>query len=330
MTYSSEKVYVRMEREIIRESFRFYASRSMSNSMIGNNSNGIIDLGNSIDAVVSEYVGAPIEYIGSTNAPRQITSRSAYGGNGSNNSTSTNSLPNTCSRPSLLEYKAHADNGKRGMLSNPNAGAYTSFNYNPLSYTMHTPKEYFAAENFLHLYRAETQFVDQALDVEEHVKEAFKATTGYEFGNRIQIVVCDEHKFRMMFEANGGQFKPGLQGFSVHRKGLVVVKQNKLDVVMLVIGHEIGHVMSAPLVNVHDEEAKAFAFEMEWMKAIKKHNIANLASNINIDFRPADNGLHNVAFNFVRNMVKAGKRAMDVFKGLVRGEVSMAHLLEEM
>ena len=125
MTYSSEKVYVSMEREIIRESFSFYASRSTSNSMIGNRgNNGIIDLDNSIDAVVS-YAPAPAAYLGSVDAPR-ITSRCAYG-----NCTSASALPSTNSRPSLLEYKAHAENKKRGgsHMQDPDACSYTYFNY---------------------------------------------------------------------------------------------------------------------------------------------------------------------------------------------------------
>jgi len=59
------------------------------------------------------------------------------------------------------------------------------------------------------------------------------------------------------------------------------------------------------------------------MKAIKDNNIANLAENININFQPASNGLHDVAFGFVKKLVSAGKRAIDVFKGLTTKEVSM-------
>ena len=79
------------------------------------------------------------------------------------------------------------------------------------------------------------------------------------------------------------------------------MRENQLDALLLVIGHEIGHVLTETLPNKHDEEAKAFAFSIEWAKTIKKHNIAGLGINIkqDLDFEPARNGLHDVAFSFV-------------------------------
>ena len=98
---------------------------------------------------------------------------------------------------------------------------------------------------------------------------------------------------------------------------------------MLVIGHEIGHVLTETLPNKHDEEAKAFAFSIEWARTIKEHNIANLGLSIKdeLDFQPARNGLHDVAFAFVDFMVKKGRKAMQLHDDLVKRYVSMFNAL---
>ena len=101
--------------------------------------------------------------------------------------------------------------------------------------------------------------------------------------------------------------------------------ENHLDALMVVVGHEIGHVLTKSLPNKHDEEAKAFAFSIEWAKTIKEHNIANLGLSIKdeLDFRPARNGLHDVAFAFVDFMLKKGRKAIDLHSDLVRKYVSV-------
>ena len=94
---------------------------------------------------------------------------------------------------------------------------------------------------------------------------------------------------------------------------------------MLVLGHEIGHVLTETLPNKHDEEAKAFAFSIEWAITIKKNNIANLGLNIKdeLDFQPARNGLHDVAFAFVDLMVRKGRKAIELHDDLSRRYLSM-------
>ena len=74
--------------------------------------------------------------------------------------------------------------------------------------------------------------------------------------------------------------------------------------------------------NKHDEEAKAFAFSLAWMKAIKENNIANLAASINLE-KPARNGLHNIALDFVLKLTNAGRRAIDVYVELMKGNISI-------
>ena len=70
--------------------------------------------------------------------------------------------------------------------------------------------------------------------------------------------------------------------------------------------------------NKIDEEAKAFAFSIAWMKTIKQHNIANLSTAIKLE-RPANNGIHNIALDFVLDLVNKGKGALDIHSDIVRG-----------
>jgi hypothetical protein len=157
------------------------------------------------------------------------------------------------------------------------------------------------------------------------IEEAFKATTGKEMPNDIAIRICSSADFRKIHESLGGKWSPGIMGFSINKRGFgkseVFVKEDELARLMLTVGHEIGHVISLPMGNAVDEEAKAFAFSMAWMNAIKDNNIGGLSGAINPS--PAKNGIHNVAFDFIVELMEKGRRAIDVYLDLIRGEVSI-------
>lgn len=180
-------------------------------------------------------------------------------------------------------------------------------------------KEYHATDGFLQVYRPKTQFIEAAGDIEDLVKETFRQTTGKELPENIVIRVLEKEEMKAVHEQNGGQWSDTIQGFSINSNPVkqVFVKQADLDKVMIVVGHEIGHVLTASLLNAHDEEAKAFAFEFAWIEAIMKHNIGNLKANFTLDLKPANNGLHDVASNFVKKLLNMGKEAIDVYGEIV-------------
>lgn len=187
-------------------------------------------------------------------------------------------------------------------------------------------KEYHSVDSFLKPYRAATQFIAEAAAVEEFVKEAFEKTTGEELPSSIVIHVLEKEEMRAMHEKYGGYWSDTIQGFSLNSKNSrqVFVKQAPLDQVMVVMGHEIGHVLTESLGNAHDEEAKAFAFELAWVQAILTHNIAGLKDNLTLDLAPARNGLHDVAKAFVQSLIASGKEALDAYKEIGRRVVSIA------
>jgi hypothetical protein len=88
---------------------------------------------------------------------------------------------------------------------------------------------------------------------------------------------------------------------------------------MLTVGHELGHVLTPTLGNAVDEEAKAFAFELAWAKTIIENDIGGLKANFNVDFIPAQNGLHDKAFTFVQKIVKKGMDSLRLFFEISRG-----------
>ncbi len=109
-------------------------------------------------------------------------------------------------------------------------------------------------------------------------------------------------------------------GFAINKNlPEIFVRENHLDQLMLTIGHELGHVFTKSLINRHNEEAKAFAFEIAWLKAIIEHNIAGLQNSFRLDINPAKNGLHDIAFEHVKKWLKVGKKAIEIYWELVKG-----------
>ncbi len=185
-------------------------------------------------------------------------------------------------------------------------------------------------ELFLNPARPVTEIIINKDKIMPYVKQAFEKTTGKEFPTNLKVVVLSEKAFNEVHQGHKGVHSQFVQGFAINRNGRgineVFVKQNHLDSLMLTIGHEIGHVMSYTLQDERDEEAKAFAFSMAWMKTIKENNIAGIANCINP--RPALNGIHDKAFEFVLEMSDKGNTSMEIFEKLSKGELSIKNKLE--
>lgn len=195
-----------------------------------------------------------------------------------------------------------------------------------LSYFMPHQQEYFSPEPFLNPRRPVTQWIGDAAEVADLVAQTFTAVTGQALPHDLQInVVREAELFRLHAELSGAA-APGLQGFSLNRHGFgsstIVVKQNDLDKLLLTIGHEIGHVLSFSLSNKLAEECKAFAFELAWMEAIVEQNIGDLALCINLNpLHPADNGLHDIAWQWVQRWRAAGMDGKEIFRQLCRNQL---------
>lgn len=190
--------------------------------------------------------------------------------------------------------------------------------YNPFTLQ---PEYHFIPDDFLKPGR-NSFFVGRAEEVKEFVEEAFENIFHRPFPSDIKISILDADNFRTLAPA------ANTIGLSINRgrQGLlseIFILNDSLGRVMLTIGHELGHVLSPTLPNAHDEEAKAYAFSLLWMKIIKEKNIANLSAAI-ITERPAENGLHNVSFQFVQNLIFNGKEERGVYLELMQKEISVS------
>lgn len=178
---------------------------------------------------------------------------------------------------------------------------------------------------FLKPSRPKTRFIDDNHETRSIAEEVFELIMKKKLPKNISINILPFDEFKAL-HSRFGEWGNGILGFSINGDNKkIFVRKNHLDVLMLVIGHEIGHILTDTLPNKHDEESKAFAFSIEWAKTIKQHNVANLGSSIKdeIDFQPARNGLHDIAFAFVDFMVKRGRKASDVHRALVKGYISV-------
>jgi len=190
-------------------------------------------------------------------------------------------------------------------------------------------KRYVSSTAFLSPDRPETPIVQEQSEIMPYVKETFEKLTGKPFPeNKIRLHVLDDKEFEKAH--GGGKFGPGIMGFALNRQGRgaddVFVRKTHLDRMMLTIGHEIGHVMSPTLPDARDEEAKAFAFSVAWMETIRKHNIAGIGRSVLPN--PARNGLHDVALDYLYELIEKGNGALQLFKDLASGALSITKRLE--
>ena len=221
---------------------------------------------------------------------------------------------NSFSEPKTIPYKPIFSNSRSSQYdSNRNYDASKTITY------------YFTPKIFLKEQRPETGFISVTEDVQSLIEETFELVTSKKILKNISIRVCNNEELRQI-HSEFGSWNENIQGFAINGKiKKIFVKNAHLDELMLTIGHEIGHVFTKCLSNKHDEEAKAFSFAVKWAETIKKHNIGNLSCCIkeNIDFKPARNGLHDIAFLFVKNLINNGKEAMQIHWDLVKGYISL-------
>ena len=183
----------------------------------------------------------------------------------------------------------------------------------------------FTPEIFLRPSRPKARFIDNNDEIKKIAEEVFEMMMKEKMPSSISINILPFDEFKAL-HSRFGAWSNGILGFSINSNNKkIFVRENHLDSLMIVIGHEIGHVLTETLANKHDEEAKAFAFSVEWANTIKEHNIANLGLSIKdeIDLNPARNGLHDVAFEFVDFMVKKGRKAIELHRDLARRYVSI-------
>jgi hypothetical protein len=184
----------------------------------------------------------------------------------------------------------------------------------------------FIPDNFL--TGLSTQLINSQNEVMPLIKETFETLTQTPFPQDIMIRICDEDELAGHY---GHGYVNTIQGFCKNKVGYgiteIYVKAGEMANVMLTAGHELGHAMTTPLNDIRDEEAKAFSFSLAWMDCIRENNIGNLQTAILP--RPAVNGVHNVAYNFVLSTAEQGKGMMNIFESLCNGTLTIQKPIEQ-
>ena len=264
---------------------------------------------------------SPLESVVSSSAV-SYESRSSVGGNGYFvvPSASNSSLSSKLSPEYSFSFNSSSNSGLSYSSSSSSPVSYKS---SSLGYGLFQSQQNynFIPDNFLKQGNL-GMFVGKADEIKEFVEEAFELMFHEAFPKDIKVSVLNEEKFHKLAP------HPGTIGLSINRRknGLlseIFVKNDFLGRVLLTFGHELGHVLTQTLDHAQDEEAKAYAFSLAWMRIIKEHNIAGLKEAI-VTERPAENGLHNVAFNFVETLQQQGKGWWEIYQELVGREVSIA------
>ena len=192
----------------------------------------------------------------------------------------------------------HGNNFGRSYTATPYSAPTVKTTINET--TAATPIYHGQPITFLSPSRPKAQFVAAATEVAAFIREAFLATTKQQLPDNITITVAPRETLQKL---HSQFFNHGVVGLSQNNTREIFAVAGSLDEVMLVIGHELGHVLSPALNNQQAEEAKAFAFEMAWAQAIFEEDIGGLQQSINqaaLSIKPAQNGLHDLAFAFVK------------------------------
>ncbi len=161
----------------------------------------------------------------------------------------------------------------------------------------------------------------------DHAKNVFRNLTNQEFPDNISITLCDCENFDKLLPS-GVSENSSVMGFAVNRKGFgiskIFVRNNSLPQLFVTLGHEIGHVITRQLSDVRDEEAKAFSFARAWVVKTKELNIAGLDKFLKP--RPALNGVHNVAFDFVEREIADGISPLNIYVDIASGRKRVENL----
>ncbi len=235
------------------------------------------------------------------------------------------SSPTYCLRFVDDKYEFSRNNhSESAYIGNTTANSFSVYKAGEIYPSAYTTNHSFSPTIFLSPLRPKSRIIVDNNEVRNIVKEIFELMMKEKMPDHISINVLSLNDFKAL-HSQFGSWSNGILGFSINGdKKLVFVRENNLDELMIVIGHEIGHVLTDTLPNKHDEEAKAFAFSIEWARTIKKHNVAGLGLSIKeeTEFDPARNGLHDIAFHFVDFMIKKGRKAIELHRDLVSGYIS--------
>ncbi|MFA6089286.1 MAG: hypothetical protein WC755_05455 [Candidatus Woesearchaeota archaeon] len=168
-------------------------------------------------------------------------------------------------------------------------------------------------------------FLGDTVEIINEINTTLKIVTGNNLPYNLHIEICNEQDMAKRYGLYAKKiWNEPIRGFCVPSEiKFIFVLRDSLDKMMLTIGHELGHVLTTTLSSKISEEAKAYAFEIMWLFAIKENNIMNLSSLIDLSKlgTPAANGVHDVAFRWVNSFLIEKKNIEEVYSDLLTGDL---------
>ena len=113
----------------------------------------------------------------------------------------------------ILNYKSNEKSLEKGKGYNmPYSNSYK---------ISQSKQDYFSPSTFLKAERPKTQFIGDVDEIKHYINEAFRATAGKELPDDISIEIVSQDELRQRHEILDGnaRWSPGIQGFSINRKG---------------------------------------------------------------------------------------------------------------
>lgn len=117
----------------------------------------------------------------------------------------------------------------------------------------------------------------------------------------------------------------GIWGFTDRSRNRIYVKRDSLAMMVLSIGHEIGHMITHSLGGL--EEKKAYAFEGWWTDSLLGLGLPYLSKE-EIDSirnkRPSGSKIHEEAFDLVKTWRESGYSCKRLFYKIIAGDLPLS------
>ena len=155
------------------------------------------------------------------------------------------------SAPDLHSYQSTVWSTQYGML-------HIKSSYEE-QYQVKEPEQQDSSVLLLRPSSTPTQFIGMMDELIVEVQRVIKHISGTTLPYDLSVTLCHEEEFKEHYErcSKINRWHHGIRGFSMHSTPKqIFVLRDTLEKTLLTLGHEIGHIFSAPAVNALTQEAK--------------------------------------------------------------------------
>ena len=163
-------------------------------------------------------------------------------------------------------------------------------------------------------------------EVRTLVNRIYNSFTGKKLSNDLDIKILLEIEMIQRYRRLGGK-GPIPKGFSNSESKKAYIKAGNICDVLIHLFHEIGHIDEKPLEKRLDEEAQSYALLFgcfEEMKRLGYDSIVNeILERLPDSYEGHKDGYHAKAYDKVRNLMKLGFTAHEIYDGISGRDISV-------